>query len=299
MNMAEGDELTPILPAGEPSADPSMPAWPPHSVPYARPISEFAGFRPWRWHPFLLPQLSRAAAWADIGMAAVLLLALDMLTGLALSTWLYSTGATPVDGEWTRQMQQRVLVPGLILRAASAAVVIGAILLLRRQPLEAVGLPRRGWILDTAIGFAAVIVAYGAVAITVLIVWLAWPQLIQQLTENAERLKDLVPPLAPSAFLPLALLIGVYEEVVFRGFFMARLRRATGSWVWAVLATTVVFTGLHAIDQTPAALIIVSVLSIVFSLLTIWRRSIVPAIVAHALFDWSQFILLSNAMQNQ
>jgi len=45
-------------------------------------------------------------------------------------------------------------------------------------------------------------------------------------------------------------------------------------------------------DQVPLALVAVTLLSLVFSVLTIWRRSIVPAIWAHAMFDWSQFMLL-------
>ncbi len=44
------------------------------------------------------------------------------------------------------------------------------------------------------------------------------------------------------------------------------------------------------------ALVVVGILSITFSLLTIWRRSIIPAIVTHTLFDFSQFVGLYYLM---
>ena len=53
-----------------------------------------------------------------------------------------------------------------------------------------------------------------------------------------------------------------------------------------------IFTVLHAGDQELAALGPITILALVFSVMTIWRKSIVPAIVAHFLFDWSQFLFL-------
>jgi hypothetical protein len=47
-----------------------------------------------------------------------------------------------------------------------------------------------------------------------------------------------------------------------------------------------------ALAMMSSALVVVAILSLVFSLATIWRRSIIPAIIAHALFDLSQLLLL-------
>ena len=108
-----------------------------------------------------------------------------------------------------------------------------------------------------------------------------------------------IPPIVkfyPLGFTGLAILIGFYEELAFRGFLMTRLRRATGSWTIAVLVSTAIFTALHAIEQTWPALIAITVLSLIFSLVTIWRRSIMPAILGHALFDLFQFLFLQFQM---
>jgi membrane protease YdiL (CAAX protease family) len=116
---------------------------------------------------------------------------------------------------------------------------------------------------------------------------------MNQMQENAKRLTGIVPRLSLWGFFGVAVVIGVYEELVFRGFLMTRLRRATRSWTAAVLISTAVFTALHALDQTPVALIWIAMLSLIFSVVTIWRRSIAPAIVAHILFNFTQFIGLA------
>ena len=84
----------------------------------------------------------------------------------------------------------------------------------------------------------------------------------------------------------MAATVGVYEELLFRGFLMTRLRRGTGSWTVAVLISTSIFTALHAPDQMPVALVPIAILSLVFSMVTVWRRSLIPAVVAHTLFDF-------------
>ena len=166
--------------------------------------------------------------------------------------------------------------------------------LARRRGLTArsVGLAWSGAPLNIAIGLATLLVVYGLIAATMTLLWFLWPAVVGEMEENARRIMELVPNLRPVEFVPLAALIGVYEELVFRGFLMTRLRRATGGWTLAVILSTAVFTALHAFEQTQSALVIVAILSLVFSLVTIWRRSIIPAIIAHALFDLSQLLLL-------
>jgi membrane protease YdiL (CAAX protease family) len=136
-------------------------------------------------------------------------------------------------------------------------------------------------------------VCFGAILAWQVVIWLQWPALIDQMTENAERLMRLMPRLHLLTFGGVALTVGVYEELVFRGFLMPRLRRATGSWTAAVVISTILFTIPHWIDQTTVALVPVAILSVVFSLLTIWRKSLVPAIMGHFLFDWAQFVALA------
>ena len=100
--------------------------------------------------------------------------------------------------------------------------------------------------------------------------------------------------MSPLGFVLFAILVGTYEELLFRGFLMPRLRRATGSWLLAILLSAAPFVLLHLEDQEPVALAPIAILALAFSVATILRRSIVPAIVAHTLFNLSQFISLAH-----
>jgi membrane protease YdiL (CAAX protease family) len=188
------------------------------------------------------------------------------------------------------------MVPMIVLRCATTIAVIAFILTIRRQTIRSLGLTLHGFLLNVPIGVGAMLVAFWFTTLTLQLLAMVWPSTLQEMEENAELITSAVPNLSPLGFTGLALLIGFYEELVFRGFLMTRLRRVLGSWTLAVVVSTVVFTSLHAMDQTWPALIAVSILSVVFSVVTIWRRSLVPAIVGHVLFNLFQFLWLRFQM---
>ena len=90
--------------------------------------------------------------------------------------------------------------------------------------------------------------------------------------------------------LPVAIFAGVYEEILFRGFVLGRLRVALGRLaprtrdVLAVLVSAVLFAAGHGyqgglgLAQTFAA-------GVVLASLTLWRGSLWPAIVTHVAID--------------
>ena len=290
-------------------------------IPFARPItSDPPAGPPDRWdeggvaqyagppvNEFLLPTSTAGAAWVDIARLVVFLIVLELLAGAVMGIIVDGTiepdegaplssstsegaaeGAAATDPELARAL----LLPTLAFRMVASIGIVALILRHRGQSARSIGLGRGSLPLDFLIGIGATVVLYGLVALTMSLLWLVWPDLPDQMEENAQRLLEMVPNVQPRGFVVVAATVGLYEELVFRGFLMTRLRRGTGSWTVGVLISTAAFTALHAVDQTTAALVSVSILSVVFSLVTIWRRSIVPAIVAHALFDLSQFLLL-------
>ena len=275
----------------EPPAETDIPL----EIPIARPIAhELITTPPPRDAEFFLLNQSYRSAWADVGWLALFLISFEFLAvGLLQLAAEFVLGAplSPSETE-ALHIRQAMLLPALSLRALGAMVIIA--LLARRRGLtpRSVGLTRSGAPLNIAIGLAVLVVVYVLIAVTMLLLWFLWPAVVGEMQENARRIMELVPNLHPVEFVPVAALIGVYEELVFRGFLMTRLRRATGGWTIAVILSTAVFTALHAFEQTPSALVVVAILSLVFSLVTIWRRSIIPAIIAHGLFDLSQLLLL-------
>jgi len=264
-------------------------------VPLARPIAlEFIAPPPPRAAEFFLLGQTPRSAWADVGWLALFMLSFEFFASWLLyfaAEFVLGAPLSPAESEFNH-LPKVMLLPALSLRAFGALLFIS--ILARRRGLKArsVGLAWSGTPLNIVIGLAALVVVYALIVVTMAFLWLFWPALVGEMEENAQRIMEMVPNLRPAEYVPLTAMIGVYEELVFRGFLMTRLRRATGGWTIAVVLSTAVFTALHAFEQTPLALVVVAILSLVFSLVTIWRRSIVPAIIAHALFDLSQLLLL-------
>lgn len=242
----------------------------------------------------LLAGSTRGAAWLDIVRVIVFVVLFDLLMGSVLGLIIGMDAESSADpGQPGFDAAHRSLfLPILGFRAAAAIAIILVIVRVRRQSALSLGLSRKGLVRNALIGTAATAVVYGLIILVMPILVLIWPKLTELLSENAERILDAIPRLHPVGFVGVALVVGVYEELFFRGFLMTRIRRATNSWFLAVIVSTAVFSLLHMADQTAPAVVFVTILSLVFSLVTIWRRSIIPAIVGHFLFNLSQFLWL-------
>ncbi len=272
----------------------------PFDIPVARPAStEIPVARPLGLPPvpekpvaaWLLPTSTGGSALVDIFALFGCLMAFEMLLGIALVVFVGDTAGTDGDmGLPGPEALRGILLPILGIRATAATALVLLVLRCRRQSLATIGVVWRSWGLNLGIGGCSTVVAYLLIMMTMALIWLVSPELIEQAENNAGRLLELIPRLSPLGFVAMSVIVGVYEELLFRGFLMTRLRRATHSWTVAVLISTAIFTALHAMDQEAIALVAVAILSLVFSVVTIWRRSIIPAIVGHALFDLSQLI---------
>lgn len=241
-----------------------------------------------RRHDIMLDGASRRSIWVDLALALAALVAIEFLSQVLL---LFATGIHAVPEDIPEDDITKVLlIPVLPARAALVTLVLTAVLILRRQSLASVGLTARRMGLDVLLGIGAVGVAYSLIFPLAIISTLLSPEISRQLNENAEAIMKMVPRHSPSFFAWLALVIGFYEELLFRGFLMTRLRRALGSWKWAVVLSTAVFVIPHLLDQTMISVVPITILSVLFSVLTIWRRSILPAIIGHWLFNLSQFL---------
>ena len=260
----------------------------PLTVPMARPVQ---GFDANLSVPapidcdMLIPSRSRGGAVVDVLVVVLIFVVLQTVAGLLI---LALGAASESPGE----RERAIIIPMLPIMALASFVAVGFVLRRRRQGLRSIGLHGdQPWI-NGAIGIAAAIATPMVIFLSLIGLQVFFPQLAAQMEENTERIMDLFPNVGPIGFVMVAALVGIYEEFLFRGFLMTRLRRATGSWTLGVLLSTTFFVALHAMDQTFSAVIAITILSLSFSLITIWRRSLVPAIVAHTLFDLAQFLIL-------
>lgn len=247
--------------------------------------------------PLHLPSLSRGAAVVDLAIMAAALIAFEGLTALVVLSLL----GPDFDFESPSGMESlsSVLLPVVFGRAVVVLIVVALIIKLRHMQLASVGAQPRRFFLNAVIGVVAAplcgAIVFGVMMTLILLV----PGAYEAQLENVGRLDEMIPKISLLAAFGLACTIGIYEELLFRGFIMPRIRRLTGGWFTAVLLTTAVFTALHASEQVWTALVAVSMLSILFSVLTIFTRSIVPSIVAHMLWDFSIFVMLLTNMMGK
>lgn len=107
---------------------------------------------------------------------------------------------------------------------------------------------------------------------------------------GADLLPTEPPPIVPwIAALPVAVRLlvslsaGVMEETFFRGFLQPRV---------GLVLSTALFVLAHASYEQPLMLVGITLLSLIYGLLVIWRQSIWAAIAAHTLFDAMQLLVI-------
>ena len=251
-------------------------------LPWARPVYvPVAAPKP---HPILLFESSRLAALADLALFAVIFAVVVLAGEIAVGFLAYYAG-----GE---DALPALLLPLTLYRLLVAVAVTASLLFWRRQLAASVGLETRRLVVNLLLGLVALAAVFALIYGILIPLLLLFPELAQQMEQNTSQLKDVLAEFDLLEMVIMMIAVGIYEELVFRGFIMTRLRRVTGSWTIAVVLSSAVFAALHLIDQTPTAVLFVGLLSIVLSLVTIWRCSLLPAIVAHILFDVSQVVLL-------
>lgn len=242
-------------------------------------------------HELLLSSEPKRAVWVDMGVAILFVVAADRLTLTLLFTVVALADLSA--GLSQPALQRALFLPMLMTRTITVLFVVLAVLHHRGQSLRAIGLAASRIGIDILCGAGAVGAAFVAILICQYSLLAVWPELFEEMEENAQRIMSAVPRLHNLGLIGVALAVAVYEEVLFRGFLMPRLRRATNSWTAAVVSSSTVFVALHALDQKPAALLPIAILSLTFSLVGVWRLSIIPAIVGHFMFNAGSFLVLS------
>lgn len=243
---------------------------------------------------FLLLTESRREVFFDLLLFVGILIVVGLGGEIVIGSWYHHQLAPlhPDEDKLHSAISRAALFPAIAWRTFVASVLVFWITKRRGLRLSSAGLATKRLWLNVLLGFASFVLIMIALVVLSLLITALFPKLNEEFQKNAEKILDAVPKASPLGFAAITLAIGFYEELIFRGFLMPRLRRATGSWFLAVVLTTVIFALLHLQDQVPAALLAISGLSLVFSVITIWRHSIIPAVIAHALWNLFMFLQL-------
>lgn len=162
---------------------------------------------------------------------------------------------------------------------------------LRRQPMATIGAASQNVALDLAIGAGACVAALILVTAIRLFLALMDPAFFRAIHDSTRKIQEAIPPVSIPGAVVIAACVGLYEEVLFRGFALPRLRRLLGSWPATILAASAFFALLHGY-QGLAGVATVFVLSVVFSVVFVWRQSLVPVVFAHFLVDFAGLSML-------
>jgi membrane protease YdiL (CAAX protease family) len=178
--------------------------------------------------------------------------------------------------------------PGMSITREAVWWGIALVLLLyarfvEHRPLASIGL-RRPTIKTFTIGVAAALLLF---AIVIVVYALLFPlfglSMNQQATEGITH--------HPLWFqIALALRGAVVEEILYRGYPIARIAEVTGSKWFAAAISIVAFTAAHLRYWGGAQLLIVAPAALVFALMFLWRRDLVSNMVAHFLVDVAGFV---------
>jgi membrane protease YdiL (CAAX protease family) len=186
----------------------------------------------------------------------------------------------------------------LLAMVASAAgpAVLAYHFLWRDKRLGVAGFGRRspsfvaGW---GILGLVAVYVALFTAAIVVGAIWFALGGDVEEATGGAEADEVAFTAASLAVAYVISITAGITEEIIFRAYAITRL--AELGWRRAAFVVPgVVFTLLH-LYQGVIAVVLIGAITVAFTALYLWKRSIWPVMLAHALFDAIQLTIAAVA----
>jgi membrane protease YdiL (CAAX protease family) len=163
------------------------------------------------------------------------------------------------------------------------------------QPWKLLGLSRAPWLRTLGFGAGGAVATYVVTAICTLgaaaIGQLLSPAGHEEQLATKARAMSALADVPLSLVLPVAIFAGFYEEIVFRGFLLARLRtllEARGRPLLGPALAAVLSALLFAVGhgyQGGIGVVQTFVAGLCFAVLTLTSRSLWPAILAHASID--------------
>jgi membrane protease YdiL (CAAX protease family) len=268
---------------GRDSASPDPPSAGSVHPPLARPVTEGP-----------LPTFAVVEAMGidalSRGQAAGNLVVLATVAVVYFMAWTLLSACLADGAAWLSRPPVKL---GATLLIGSLLAVL-ALLRLHGAGLDpaSVGFTRRSLGADFLLGLPATVGTFVVLYLSGLVIWVVWPAGTAQMNSNAERIREMLPPLSVPLIVVVSVVVGFYEEIIFRGVLLTHLRRITGSWTVGIVVNSILFAALHGHTQEPVTIIRLVPIALMWSLLTLWRRSLIPAITAHTLFDFLQLLYL-------
>jgi membrane protease YdiL (CAAX protease family) len=264
--------MDPQHPDTSTDAAPTIPIARPASVPPTPPPPPIIPDPWWAPHP-----IGRVQALGDI-LLVVAVLVVPQGAAMLLGRSVHAAAAAPPAS--------RLLVANSMIWATVALV---AIYLTWRsgQPLSSIGFRRENPFAAIGAGIVATFAIYAAVLATAVTAAILTRASRETMTAPIREIIDLLGPPSWLAIFAIAGTASVFEEIVFRGFLLTRLRVVLGGWTAAIAVGSLLFAAPHIWEGRWAVVLILPVAA-VLSITFVLRRSVIAPILAHFLFNFLQ-----------
>jgi membrane protease YdiL (CAAX protease family) len=166
------------------------------------------------------------------------------------------------------------IVIGLAAHWINLAVLLAIVVLWERRPLASIGLlPVRWWTIPAGLIAAVAITFVTGILVSALAL------------HSDSQFAGMLQSYSVSLRLLIALTAGVFEETLYRGYATERLTTLLGSKWLAGGCTVVLFTLAHVPAVGVAHIVPVAIVSILVTLLYLWRRDLILNMVTHIGID--------------
>jgi len=246
----------------------------PVGVPMARPVQITHEAVPAPWPPPM------SAGWAVVELILVAILP-QVIGGL---TYSLLPAMHFEDDRWLTLIATATI-------GCTALLVCGALLVIDGQKPVTIGWRFRPVTDNVAVGLVGLVLTLASRMVLVICAMLLYPPLARELDEAEQAIEQTLPPMNLPVLAAAMTFVVIWEEVVFRGFLLTRLQAVFKRWWLSIGAGSVLF-GLIHFYQGPLAMILISVMAVILSILFVWRKSLLPCMVLHWLHNVGVLLLL-------
>ncbi|WP_336243198.1 CPBP family intramembrane glutamic endopeptidase [Corallococcus exercitus] len=223
----------------------------------------------------------RGAWWGVLGLVVA-------LGGAGAGAWVASDAAEAEKGF-------SLSMAPLVVRALGMCLLVAVLLWRDGQGPAQVGLVREGWARELLLGGGVLVgtyVVHLAASVPLAAVAVALKLAGQELEARKGVAAALLGTgLGVPAFAAIMVVVTGFEEFVFRGFLVPRLRVVLGGWVPAILGAAALFSVGHFYEGT-LAVFQTFVMGAWFGFVLWYRGRLLPLIVAHTAFNTISFALM-------
>jgi hypothetical protein len=243
-------------------------------IPVARPIPQKQTMAPSPrgsdLNPQMPPDLSWPRAVAEIILGGVALLFGMLLTGIVVQS-------PEQAGKWLPLINS-LCMGGSVMLACFAMV------LANNHSLRSIGWHSDDFGKNVAIGIGGLLVTYLLGGILLALTLHFFPSIKEEAVETQKRVKETFPEMSFSIAIMVMLFVAIWEEIAFRGFLLTRLYAICGRWWLSILVMAILFGIAHSYEGS-FGIAGTAGLGVAMSILTAWRKSLVPAMTFHLIHN--------------